>query len=56
VTQEIEVELVTTVLEQVVPPMLTMAPVRKPVPVIVNGVDPAVVPNTGETLVIVGAG
>lgn len=37
------------------PPIVTVAPVTNPVPVIVRGVDPAVVPLVGLTDVIVGA-
>ena len=33
-----------------------MAPVRKPVPVIVTGVPPAAVPVLGEIVLTVGAG
>jgi len=39
-----------------VPPRLTVAPVRKPVPVMVTAVPPAVVPDGGVTLTTVGAG
>ncbi len=39
-----------------VPPKLTVAPARKPVPVMVTGVPPAVVPDTGEIELTVGAG
>ena len=39
-----------------VPPRLTVAPARKPVPVIVTAVPPAVVPDVGEIDVTVGAG
>jgi hypothetical protein len=39
-----------------VPPMVTVAPVRNPVPVIVTAVPPAVVPEVGEIDVMVGAG
>jgi hypothetical protein len=38
-----------------VPPNFTVAPVRKPVPVMVTGVPPAVVPDTGEIELTVGA-
>jgi len=39
-----------------VPPRLTVAPVRKPVPVMVTAVPPAVVPDGGVTVATVGAG
>jgi hypothetical protein len=39
-----------------VPPIDTVAPVKKPVPVIVTGIPPAVVPEVGEIAVTVGAG
>ncbi len=39
-----------------VPPNFTVAPVRKPVPVMVTDVPPAVVPDTGEIELTVGAG
>jgi hypothetical protein len=38
------------------PPNLTDAPERKPVPVMMTAVPPAVLPEAGETLLIVGAG
>ena len=38
------------------PPRLTVAPVRKPVPVMVIAVPPAVVPEAGAIPVMVGAG
>ena len=37
-------------------PNATLAPARKPVPVMVTGVPPAVIPEVGETLLTVGAG
>jgi hypothetical protein len=39
-----------------VPPMVTVAPDKKPVPVIVTAVPPAVVPDAGEIPLTVGAG
>ena len=39
-----------------VPPRLTVAPAKNPVPVIVTGVPPAVVPDVGVIPVTVGAG
>ena len=39
-----------------VPPNFTVAPVRKPVPLMVTGVPPAVVPEVGEIELTVGAG
>ena len=39
-----------------VPPRLTVAPAKNPVPVMVTGVPPAVVPEVGEIAVTVGAG
>ena len=39
-----------------VPPNFTVAPARKPVPVMVTDVPPAVVPETGEIELTVGAG
>ena len=39
-----------------VPPRLTVAPVKKPVPVIVMAVPPAVLPEAGAMPVTVGAG
>jgi len=52
----IEVPLTTFTAVAAVPPILTVAPVRNPVPVIVTGVPPAVVPDTGEIPDTVGAG
>lgn len=51
---ELLLTTVTPVVE--VPPTLTAAPERKPVPVMVTAVPPAVVPEAGEILLIVGAG
>jgi len=39
-----------------VPPKLTLAPDKNPVPVSVTDVPPAVVPDVGEIAVTVGAG
>ena len=39
-----------------VPPKLTVAPDRKPVPVMVTAVPPPVGPEVGETAVTLGAG
>ena len=39
-----------------VPPRLTVAPARNPVPVMVTAVPPAAVPDAGETPVSVGGG
>ena len=52
----IDVLLTTVTLVAAVPPRLTVAPARKPVPVIVTGVPPAVVPDVGEIALTVGAG
>ena len=52
----IEVLPTTATFVAAAPPMVTVAPVRKPVPVIVTEVPPAVVPELGEMLVTVGAG
>ena len=50
-------EAETTVSEvQETPPTVAVAPVKNPVPVIVTGVPPAVLPDVGETEVTVGAG
>jgi hypothetical protein len=50
-----EVELTTVTLVAAVPPMLTVAPLAKPVPVIVTDVPPLVLPEVGEIEVTVGA-
>ena len=50
----IMVVLVTAVTVAAVPPNVTVAPVRKPVPAIVTGVPPACVPLFGVTEVIAG--
>jgi hypothetical protein len=39
-----------------VPPMITVAPARNPVPVMVTAVPPAAVPDAGEIAVSVGVG
>ena len=52
----IDVEFTTVTPVAAVPPRLTVAPARKPVPVIVIGVPPVVVPDVGEIELIVGAG
>ena len=54
VVQVIEVEETTTTDVHELPPMVTVAPVMKLVPVIVTEVPPAVVPEVGEMLVTVG--
>jgi hypothetical protein len=51
-----EVPLTTVIPVADVPPTLTVAPDRKPVPVIATAVPPAVVPEAGEILLTVGAG
>jgi hypothetical protein len=48
------VALTTTRLVAAVPPIVTVAPVAKFVPVIVTAVPPTVVPVFGDTLVTVG--
>ena len=52
----IEVGPTTTMLVAAAPPIVTDAPLKKPVPVIVTDVPPAVVPELGEMPVTVGAG
>ena len=52
----IDVPLATTTLVAAVPPIVTPAPARKPVPVMVTDVPPAVVPDVGAIVLIVGAG
>jgi hypothetical protein len=54
VVQVIEVEETTTTDVHEIPPMVTVAPVMKLVPVIVTEVPPAVEPEVGEILVTVG--
>ena len=51
----IDVLLATFTAVAAVPPSVTLAPARNPVPVIVTAVPPAVVPETGAIRVIVGA-
>jgi hypothetical protein len=51
-----EVLLTTTTFVAAAPPMLTVAPDKKPVPVIVTAVPPFVVPELGKMPVTVGAG
>lgn len=50
----IDVALTNTTLVAADPPMVTVAPEMKPVPVIVTGVPPKVEPDDGETAVTVG--
>ena len=52
----IEVLLATVTFVAAVPPKLTVAPARKPVPVMVTAVPPAVEPLVGEIALTVGAG
>jgi hypothetical protein len=52
----IDVLLTTVTDEAAVPPRLTVAPVRKPVPVMVTEVPPAAVPVLGVIELTVGAG
>jgi hypothetical protein len=52
--QVIEVDETTTTDVHELPPMVTVAPDMKFVPVIVTDVPPAVVPEVGEMLVTVG--
>ena len=54
VVQVIEVDETTTTDVHELPPMVTVAPEMKFVPVIVTDVPPAVVPEVGEMLVTVG--
>jgi hypothetical protein len=51
-----EVALTTFTPVAALPPKLTVAPVRNPVPVMVTAVPPAGRPLAGETDVTVGAG
>ena len=46
----------TVTLVAAVPPSFTVAPARKPVPVMLTAVPPAVVPELGAIVVTVGAG
>jgi len=55
VVAAIEVLLATLTPVAAVPPIVTVAPLKKPVPVIVTAVPPAVVPDVGEIAVTVGA-
>ena len=48
----IVVALTTVTAVAAVPPMMTVGPDRKPVPLIVTAVPPLVVPETGATLAI----
>ena len=52
----IEVLLPTITLLAAVPPTVTVAPDRKPVPVMVTAVPPLTEPELGEIAVTVGAG
>ena len=52
----IEVLLISVTLVAALPPRLTLAPARKPVPVIVTAVPPLMVPDLGVIEVTVGAG
>ena len=52
----IEVLFTTVTPVAAVPPRLTAAPLKKPVPVMVIAVPPAVVPEVGVIAVTVGAG
>ena len=51
----IEVPLTTFTPVAAVPPMVTVAQAKKPVPLMVTAVPPTVVPEVGETPVTVGA-
>ena len=52
----IELLLFSVTLVAAAPPKDTLAPVRKPVPVTVTVVPPAVEPDEGDTALTVGAG
>lgn len=52
----IDVLLTTVTPVAAVPPSVTVAPAKNPVPVIVTEVPPPLGPDTGEIAVIVGAG
>ncbi len=52
----IEVALTTTRLVAALPPSVTVAPVAKPVPLMVTAVPPAAGPLVGEIALTVGAG
>jgi hypothetical protein len=56
VVAAIDVPFATVTPVAVVPPRLTVAPARKPVPVIVTAVPPLAVPVLGVIEVTVGAG
>ena len=56
VTAVMVVEFTTTTPVAATPPKVTVAPLTKPVPVMVTLVPPPVVPEGGLTFVIVGAG
>ena len=51
-----EVPLARFTLVATAPPKVTVAPARKPVPIIVTAVPPDVVPDAGAKAVTVGAG
>ena len=50
------VVLLWTNVNATAPPMLTVAPGRNPLPVIVTGVPPTVAPASGRTAAIAGGG
>ena len=52
----IDVPVTTMTPVAAVPPTLTVAPARNPVPVMVTAVPPLIVPEFGEMEVTVGAG
>lgn len=52
----IEVLLTTTTFVAEVPPIVTVAPPKNPVPLMVTPVPPAVDPEFGEMELMVGAG
>ncbi len=56
VVAEIDVLLITVTPVAAVPPRLTVAPARNPVPVIVTAVPPLAIPEVGEMALTVGAG
>jgi hypothetical protein len=51
-----DVSLTTVTAVAAVPPRLTVAPLRKPVPVIISAVPPSVGPELGAIVLTVGAG
>jgi hypothetical protein len=55
VTAVIVVGFTTTTLVGALPSIVTVAPLTKPVPVMVTGVPPSTEPEFGEIVVIVGA-